>query len=106
MNDSTGSTNLYDRYLMQITSILRQALKKAKCRVYLFGSRARGRHIETSDFDVAVLASTDVTRELGIAREMLETSNIPYFVDVVDLGAASPTLARHVQEEGILLWSN
>jgi predicted nucleotidyltransferase len=106
MNDVKASRDLHDPYLAQITSILRRALRGAKCRVYLFGSRAAGRHSDRSDFDVAVLASADVSRELGIAREMLEASNIPFTVDVVDLQAASGTLARRVGEEGILLWSN
>jgi predicted nucleotidyltransferase len=76
MSNSIGSTDHYDRYLEEITFILRHALENAECRVYLFGSRAEGRHSDTSDFDVAVLASTDVSRELGIAREMLEASKL------------------------------
>jgi len=95
-----------DRYLAQITSILRHALENAKCRIYLFGSRAAGHYSETSDFDVAVLASTDVTRELGFAREILEASNIPFVVDLVDLGTTPGPVAHRIQEKGILLWSN
>jgi predicted nucleotidyltransferase len=106
MNDSSGSMDSNDRYLAQIISIIRHALKNAKCHIYLFGSRAAGCHSETSDFDVAVLAPTDVTHELGIAREMLEASNIPFAVDLVDLGTTSGSVACRIQEEGILLWSN
>lgn len=106
MTPTTVATPFQDVYLERILSVLQRVLQDTACRVYLFGSRAVGRHCETSDFDVAVLASSDVSRQLGIAREMLEASNIPFAVDVVDLGTTSGTLARRVQEEGILLWSN
>jgi len=93
-------------YLTEITRILRQALQGMRCRVYLFGSRATGRHRVASDFDIAVESSDEVSRLLGIAREMLEESNIPFIVDVVDLRTTSEVLRRRVLEQGILLWSN
>ena len=92
-------------YLTEITRILRQALQGMRCRVYLFGSRATGRHCVASDFDIAVESPTNEPC-LGIAREMLEASNIPFTVDLVDLKATSEVLRRRVLEGGILLWSN
>jgi hypothetical protein len=53
-----------------------------------------------------VLAARDISRELSLARERLEDSNIPLTVDLVDLSATSEEFARRVQEEGILLWKN
>jgi hypothetical protein len=53
-----------------------------------------------------VESSDEVSRLLGIAREMLEGSNIPFTVDLVDLKATSEVLRRRVLEQGILLWSN
>ena len=93
-------------YLTEITRILRQALQGMRCRVYLFGSRATGQHRAASDFDIAVESSDEVSRVLGIAREMLEGSNIPFTVDLVDLKATSEVLRRRVLEGGVLLWSN
>ncbi len=99
--------NSFDKqYLDQIVEILSQALGDRKCSIYLFGSRAAGKHAHSSDFDVAVLAAEAVDRELSLAREMLEFSNIPFTVDVVDLRSASEHFLRAVQEQGILLWSN
>ncbi len=95
-----------DRYLSQIKSILSSVLKDKECTVYLFGSRAASRHTAVSDFDIAVLAAEDVSRELSRARERLELSNIPFTVDVVDLRATSAEFSRQVQEEGIILWKN
>jgi predicted nucleotidyltransferase len=106
--DMTHSTDrgLRIRYLDQITSILSQALRNKNCEVYLFGSRAVGDHAEASDVDIAVLATEDVSRELSVARERLESSHIPFTVDVVDLNTTSEQFARQVQERGILLWKN
>jgi predicted nucleotidyltransferase len=92
--------------LAQIKAILVRALGGKPCRVYLFGSRATGTAQPASDFDVAVLANEDISRELSAARDMLEESNIPFKVDVVDLRLAAPAFRQAVQAEGALLWKN
>jgi predicted nucleotidyltransferase len=92
--------------MAEITRIIQQALHGVQCRVYLFGSRATNRHRATSDFDIAVDTSDDISGQLGAAREMLEGSNIPFTVDLVDLKASSELLKRRVLEQGVLLWSN
>lgn len=94
------------RCLLEILSILEQVLQDKKCQVYLFGSRAVGNYTEASDLDIAVLASENVRKELSTAREIIESSNIPFTVDLVDLSTASERLISRVQEEGILLWNN
>jgi len=91
----------HDLYLSQIRAILDQVF--SDCKIYLFGSRATNMYNDASDFDVGVLASRDVDREFSLARELLEESNIPFTVDLVDLGATSGEFARQVQQEGILL---
>jgi predicted nucleotidyltransferase len=92
--------------LAQIKAILAQALRGKSCEVYLFGSRVRGTAQPASDFDVAVLAGEDISRELSVAREMLEESNIPLKVDLVDLRLAAPAFRRAAQAQGVLLWKN
>jgi len=74
--------------------------------MYLFGSRATDAFHETSDFDIGVLAEVDIRRELSLAREKLEQSNIPLSVDLVDLGTASEPFRQAVLTKGILLWTN
>ncbi len=93
-----------ERYLSRIKDTLSQVL--TGCKVYLFGSRATGRYREESDFDIGVLAPRDISRELSIAREMLEDSDIPFTVDLVDLSATSLEFVEKVQREGILLWKD
>jgi predicted nucleotidyltransferase len=94
------------RYLAQIKAVLTSVFKDKECAMYLFGSRAAGTHAAVSDFDIAILAAEDISRELSQARDMLELSNIPFTVDLVDLRAAPAALGRQVQEGGILLWKN
>ena len=92
--------------LAQITAILRRALTGKSCAVYLFGSRATGTAQPVSDFDLAVLANEDISRELSTARDMLEESNIPFKVDVVDLRLVAPAFRHAAQNQGVLLWKN
>lgn len=93
--------------LARIKAILLRALAGKSCTAYLFfGSRAAGAAQPTSDFDVAVFAAEDISRELSAARDMLEESNIPFKVDLVDLRLAAPAFRRAGQAQGVLLWKN
>ena len=92
--------------LAQIKALVMRALNGKSCAVYLFGSRATGAARPASDFDVAVLAAEDISCELSVARDMLDESNIPFKVDVVDLRLAAPAFRRAAQTQGILLWKN
>ena len=93
-------------YLAQIKAILARVLRGKSCTVYLFGSRAAGAATASSDFDIAVLATEDISRELSIAREMLEESNIPFKVDLVDLRSASAAFRQQIPTQGKLLWKS
>ena len=103
-SDSAPGSEATD--LAQMKAILRRALSGKPCMVYLFGSRATGAAQPTSDFDIAVLANEDISRELSAARDILEESNIPFKVDVVDLRLAAPAFRLAVQTEGVLLWKD
>jgi predicted nucleotidyltransferase len=100
---------IHEPYLSQIKVILERVLNPKcsgssfDCQISLFGSRATDQYHDVSDFDIGVLASRDISRELSIARELLEDSTIPFTVDLVDLSAASEEFATQVQREGILL---
>lgn len=85
-----------------------EVLAKADVAVaYLFGSRARGDHRETSDLDVAVLAN----RRLGLLeREQVAQALGDVFgvsrVDLVVLDEAALALRGQVLQEGRLLYSS
>jgi predicted nucleotidyltransferase len=103
--EDTATVGIQDRYLLEISRIVQTALRGTNCRAYLFGSRATRRNRPASDFDIAIEATCEISRHLGVARGKLEESHIPFTVDLMDLNTATETLRRRVQEEGVLLWS-
>ncbi|RME58711.1 nucleotidyltransferase domain-containing protein, partial [Candidatus Parcubacteria bacterium] len=98
MRDETKTQNF--AYRTEIENILKQALNGKKYRLYLFGSRAEGRHTPTSDIDLAVLSDTPVERELSLARELLAESHIPVNVDLIDLSRTTASFRAQVLQEG------
>ena len=82
--------------------VIGEILKGKRVKVYLFGSRAKGTNTERSDYDLAFLSEENINRELTLLREILENSNFPFFVDVVNLSEVDEDFKRRVLEEGIL----
>jgi predicted nucleotidyltransferase len=70
-------------------------------RIYLFGSRARGDASEYSDVDIAIKGEKGLVNALADARFVIEESQIPYKVDMVDLSYA-PYLESIIEKEGIV----
>lgn len=71
--------------------------------VYLFGSRATGKHKVASDIDLAIkgrLADNLVAQQL---KEALEETDIPYFFDVVSYNNASDELKVRIDADGVRL---
>ena len=96
--------SLENRYKKILLDIINK--KIPNCKVYLFGSRARGDHKSGSDFDIAIDAEKEISLFdiLAIQNEIEET-NIPVFVDIVDMQTVSDQLKEEVKNEGIL-WQN
>ena len=72
-------------------------LGERKARVFLFGSRAKGRSGRASDIDVGVLPVDELP--IGLLREIrssLEESDVPHEIDLVDLSHAEEEFRRHV----------
>jgi len=76
-----------------LKGLIKEIFKGKKVKVYLFGSRAKEKHSESSDFDLAFLAEEDISKELTILRYVLEESNFPYKVDIVE-----PNKAGYLKE--------
>lgn len=85
-----------------IKEVVRELLKDKKVKVYLFGSRAKGEHTQRSDLDLAFLSEEDISYELSLLREILEDSNIPFTVDIVDLSKVGRDFRERVLREGKL----
>lgn len=77
------------------------------CKIYLFGSRARGDQKSNSDIDLAIETGLGIRLhylDKALLYNIIEALNIPYQVDLVDLDSNIPAgLRDHILNEGILL---
>ena len=85
-----------------LRGFLKDFFQGKKVKIYLFGSRARGNYTERSDVDIGVLSDEDVSLELAFLREIIENSNLPQTVDIVDLNAVDSEFKEQILKEGIL----
>lgn len=89
-------------YKKQLLGIIQEHAPK-RTNVYLFGSRARGTDTFGSDIDIALDAGNPLALSaLGSIKEAIENSNIPFFVDVVDLQTIASDFKKTIEGEGIL----
>lgn len=78
-------------------------LKDEDVKVVLFGSRARGDFVSTSDVDIGIIAGKRVDRKkLILLREYIEELNIPYKVEIVDFAAVSEKFKQEVLKEAVV----
>jgi len=70
-------------------------------RIYLFGSRARGDESIYSDIDIAIEGDEALSDRLPLIRLIIEESQIPQKVDLVNLSQA-PYLRSVIKKEGIV----
>ncbi len=84
--------------MMDLLSVLFPTAK-----IYLFGSRARGTHQETSDIDLAIDRGSRIsTLEMARARNIIEALNIPQMIDLVDLQSVPAEMKALILSEGVL----
>lgn len=86
-----------------ITTLLLDPLKAVHCKIYVFGSRARGDYKKFSDLDVLVECSTDVTSMLSEIRDDLEESELPIKVDLVENRHLAESYRENVERDKIRL---
>ena len=98
---------VYENSLELLKGIVKDVFKGEDATVILFGSRARGDYLETSDVDIGILPGKEVNKsKIALFRERLENSNIPYKMDVVDLSRASKEFTQKVLKEGVVIWKS
>ena len=94
-----------DTYLPRIVATVREAMGGTPSRAFLFGSRATGRARIGSDYDIALDSEQGIERQIRRAMDALETSTIPFMVDLVDLAVADAEFRAKALREGIVLWT-
>lgn len=92
-----------ERAIRMVHHLVADKLVDIPSRVYLIGSCARGDHRRKSDIDIAIetLQSPPETLITDI-RQMLEESEVPYFVDVFDFAQLDESYRHQIKKEGVL----
>jgi predicted nucleotidyltransferase len=93
---------LSDEHRQAILDILHKEVPTAE--VYLFGSRASGTARRASDADIALRSDAPIS-PTSMARliSMFSESNLPFFVDIVDLRATSDEFRQEIERNAIRL---
>jgi len=89
--------NLRLETIEDLKRFLKEFFKDEQVKIYLFGSR--GDNTPFSDVDIGFLADCDISDKLVLLREVLDESNFPYKVDLVDL-SSNGDLLKIVLKEG------
>ena len=74
----------------EIKNILQKYVDFKKHKVFIFGSRARGKARKFSDYDIGVIGRKPLDlKKIALIKGELEESDLPYRVDVVDFSTVS-----------------
>lgn len=96
--------NNFERYKNTLIEIIHKRLPN--CKIYLFGSRARGSNKTGADIDLALDSKSAIDLNIFYKiQDDIEETTIPLTIDLVDLYSASETLKNEVKKEGVL-WKN
>ena len=72
------------------------------CSIWLFGSRARKTNKPGADIDLAINAGRVLTmQEVFRIKDAISESNIPVFVDIVDIRNVDDDFLNHIKKEWI-----
>ena len=70
--------------------------------LYLFGSRAKGRHHETSDIDIAIDNKVKIEKKIVFQlKNSIDSLNIPYTIDIVDFNNVTEILKKQIEKDKI-----
>lgn len=75
-------------------------------RIYLYGSRARGKFSETSDIDLALNADKPISYyDIAELKDILEASNIGYAFDIIDINSINDPSFKAAIIAEMILWT-
>jgi uncharacterized protein len=89
-------------YKLQIVKIIRNHLKFNQAEIILFGSRAEGKTLSSSDYDIALKSEIPIDKSvISQIKEDLENSNIPNKIDLVEYSSVSDALRESIDKKGV-----
>ncbi len=87
-------------HLKELKAAVLKFLKDEDVKIILFGSRARGDFVNTSDVDVGIIPGKKFdSKKLTLLREYLDELNMPYKVEIVDLSSVSEEFKQMTLKE-------
>lgn len=87
--------------LQYIRDTIVQPLQELNAVIYCFGSRARNDHQRGSDLDLMVVSERDLEKEISLMREVVEESNFPYQVEIVEEAKFSTSYLENYKQERV-----
>ncbi len=76
------------------------------CKIYLFGSRAKGTYIGGADIDLALDFGNKIDWQiLARIHDSIEATTVPVFVDLVDVYSVESNFLEAIKKEWIQ-WTN
>ncbi|MBI4368898.1 MAG: nucleotidyltransferase domain-containing protein [Elusimicrobia bacterium] len=89
-----------NRHLKRLRQEILSSLMAQSVKVYLFGSRARRNERSTSDVDIGLIAESPLRPgTLSSLRERIDSLNIPYKVEIVNLMETSEEFRRQALKD-------
>lgn len=87
----------------KLKEVFLRFLKDEDIKVVLFGSRARGDFVNTSDVDIGIIIKKEIDRKnLILLREYIEELNIPYKVEIIDFSTVSEEFKQMALKEAVV----
>ena len=94
---------LYANSLEKLKDFLLRFLKDEDVKIVLFGSRARGEYVSTSDVDIGIIMGKNADKKkLTLLRESIDGLNIPYKVEIVDFSTVSEEFRKMALKEAVV----
>lgn len=94
---------LEERHVNFIKETLKKYIPNPSAKFYVFGSRAKGKHKEYSDIDIAI-DCPDFTAKTKSKLELeFENSTFPYEVDIIDLNNIEKNFKNLIKDDLVLL---
>ena len=95
------NTGIDEQSKQKIIGIISVLLPEAS--IYLFGSRARGTHLQWSDIDIALETENPIDIMItGEIASMFEASNMPYKIQVLDINSVSEKMRENILKDRII----
>lgn len=101
VNELREAYDIKESDKVKIIVLTRALFPEAK--IYLFGSRATGTYTRGSDIDIALDMGQKIDFvAVGELREVLNATNIPQKIDVVDFHSVPKDMQQEIMEDKVV----